>query len=73
MSQVEVLQTALDMANARAERWKVRSDEWAIRAVRAEVATERVRALIPTENPELIEAGYPVSACDLLAALDGDS
>lgn len=38
---------------------------------RAKVAA--VRALIPTENPELIEAGYTVLASDVLAVLDGTS
>lgn len=34
-------------------------------------ALGRVRALILTENPELIDEGYSVLASDLLAALDG--
>jgi hypothetical protein len=47
-------------------------------AVKAEVERDwargkldRVRRLIPTENPELIEAGYGVDSADVLAILDG--
>jgi hypothetical protein len=33
---------------------------------------ERVEALIPMADPELIEAGYPIDSRDLLAALASD-
>lgn len=39
------------------------------RIAELEATISRVRSLIPTQNPELIEAGYEVLAEDLLVAL----
>jgi len=44
--------------------------EAAVRVARMEAVLRRVRALIPTENPELIEAGYGIDSRDLLDALE---
>ena len=44
--------------------------EAALRVARMEAALRRVRALIPTANPELLEAGYGIDSRDLLDALE---
>ena len=36
----------------------------------ARAKLDKVRALIPAENPELIEAGYGIDSGDVLAILD---
>lgn len=73
--EARVQQAEADLEAARAgtlaeEEHMLRRDAERAEAV-ARSKLDKVRRLIPTENPELIEAGYGIDSADVLAILDG--